>query len=288
MNYLRDMPLLVASAIVLLSCKSSTEAPTAPLVEAYLHTRASWAPRGDCVAYSGRTEVGPALFLVDTSGSNQRKLLDGEGVGVRWSPTSDWLVFSRVGSLYKVRDTGDSLARLTTGAQDIRPAWSPAGNEIAFYRNGVAILDLATNVVRTLFLFGDFPSWHPNSSEVVTLVVHALATQQFRYSFRAVNRVTGADRHLTFFYSSSDCAFPSISPNGTEIVFSMKRFNEYSQIWKITIAADSLTQLTFDAGDHPSWSPDGAMIVYTRTLSGDGGLWIMNADGSGKRRLTRP
>src|SRR5205807_10004652 len=30
--------------------------------------------------------------------------------------------------------------------------------------------------------------------------------------------------------------------------------------------------------DEPSWSPDGARISYT---SGSGGIWIMNADGTG-------
>jgi len=47
-------------------------------------------------------------------------------------------------------------------------------------------------------------------------------------------------------------------------------------------------RLTDDGGDYPAWSPDGKMIVYTRTTAGDGGLWIMNAEGGGKRRLTRP
>ncbi|MER3524356.1 MAG: hypothetical protein C4326_09885 [Ignavibacteria bacterium] len=49
-----------------------------------------------------------------------------------------------------------------------------------------------------------------------------------------------------------------------------------------------LSQLTVDGGDYPAWSPDGTRIVYTRTSAGDGGLWIMNADGSGARRLTSP
>src|SRR5215218_5275068 len=39
----------------------------------------------------------------------------------------------------------------------------------------------------------------------------------------------------------------------------------------------------------PSWSPDGARIaVRVNPLRGDAGdIWVMNADGSGKRNLTR-
>jgi Tol biopolymer transport system component len=40
--------------------------------------------------------------------------------------------------------------------------------------------------------------------------------------------------------------------------------------------------------DHPTWSPDGAMIAFDSFRLGPlRDIWIVNADGSGKTRLTR-
>ena len=51
------------------------------------------------------------------------------------------------------------------------------------------------------------------------------------------------------------------------------------------------TQLTFTeslTNAHPTWSPDGSMIAFSRSNlgMGVGGIWIMNADGSGSMQLT--
>jgi TolB protein len=40
-------------------------------------------------------------------------------------------------------------------------------------------------------------------------------------------------------------------------------------------------------GEQPAWSPDRRRIAFARGLVGLGGIWVMNADGSGQRRLTR-
>jgi len=69
-----------------------------------------------------------------------------------------------------------------------------------------------------------------------------------------------------------------------------------ADIYVVNADGTGLTQLTDDPGfeEHPAWSPDGRKILYSayRKLNGqddlsDLNVWIMNADGSGKKQLTK-
>ena len=81
---------------------------------------------------------------------------------------------------------------------------------------------------------------------------------------------------------------PDWSPDGKRIVFGLEGPSAASIA---TIGADgtdlrNLTPTGFQG--QPSFSPDGKWIVYERDRGGtDNGVWIMRADGSDARRLTR-
>jgi TolB protein len=48
-----------------------------------------------------------------------------------------------------------------------------------------------------------------------------------------------------------------------------------------------LTKLASVPGDtDPAWSPDGSKIAFVRLREGGAGIWVMNADGTGARRIT--
>src|SRR5215468_12240485 len=54
--------------------------------------------------------------------------------------------------------------------------------------------------------------------------------------------------------------FPTWSPDGKELAFSMK-----GSIWRLKLGDKTAYELTVDKGyaSQPAWSPDGRWIVYT-------------------------
>jgi TolB protein len=52
--------------------------------------------------------------------------------------------------------------------------------------------------------------------------------------------------------------------------------------------ATFLTTGTGGSDSDPVWSPDGSKIAFTRNIDGNWGIHVMNADGTGVKRLASP
>ena len=108
------------------------------------------------------------------------------------------------------------------------------------------------------------------------------------------------------FYGDTGAQFtlhPSISPDGGHILIEIwtvpyLQSGEYdfddssTDIFRIDRDGGNVTRLTNTADGNefvPSWSPDGSKIVYDFTpeggQTGEGDIWVMDADGSNQKRL---
>jgi len=286
-HLLFNLPILIAGLIVLPACERSSD-PIVTAEETIIHERPAWSPDGLTIAFSNRIIGGQGIYLVDSSGLNFRVLKAGEGLGLSWSPDSKWIVFSANGSLHKIKATGDSLTQWTSSANDHRPAWSPDGTRIVFRNNGLRILNVATSQVTTILTTGTDPTWTP--AGLILFITSSPAGASLDYFFETIDTTGGQRQTLYQLRTPADCGFSSVDQTGTYLLFSARPLDrpDRAQIVRITLSNSQGLQLTSDGGDFPAWSPDGTNIVYTRTAKDDGGLWIMNADGSNKRMLTQP
>jgi hypothetical protein len=102
-----------------------------------------------------------------------------------------------------------------------------------------------------------------------------------------VSGAGGTARAITS--QSEPAGQPAWSPLGDQIAFVLSLPGN-DEVYRVNADGSRLTRLTTNnwaVDRHPSWSPDGQQIVfYTIRDSGRRQIWVMGADGSGKKEIS--
>jgi TolB protein len=89
----------------------------------------------------------------------------------------------------------------------------------------------------------------------------------------------------------------AVSPDLTKIAYQHEVYSETFQLISAHIyvadfdpnvpSISNPVQMTFDGfNGHPTWSPDSQEIAFASVQGGPADIWVMNADGSNKRKVT--
>jgi Tol biopolymer transport system component len=225
-----------------------------------------WSRDGRRLAFIGgrnrpneaHVQVEDELYVARSDGSRAKRLTAGAAheSAPDWSRDAKRLVFARSAgsrtrsSLWIIGANGRGARRLTSGAIDIQPSWSRKG-QIVFVRIDPRTYQSGIWLVR------------PNGRGL----------RRLRIRLRNVTR-------------------PVWSPVASRLLLTDGKT-------LMVVNADgrrrrTIAKLAADARGNrvdpePAWSPDGRRVVFKESrkrTTGRADLWVVNADGNGRRRLT--
>ena len=272
--------------ITLLDPKSSTRTPLGGS-----GSYAAWSPNGAELAVLD----GERLKVVDAKTGADRAIPisppPGNAAEPAWSPDGRLLAVAGSASVQIITPRGAVVRAVESAFGE--HSWSPNGKQLVARTDDcctISLVDVGSGrITRTILSdsgIGDStegsPAWSPHGrwiayeqSEVGAMGLYDLRRRR--------------PRDLRF-----DGSNPAWSPDGrflaldsTQSCFESNRGDRCSAVFRANPDGRGRRVLAQNASE-PTWSPDGRKIAFVRFLrGGNAEIYVMNADGSDERRLTR-
>ena len=265
----------------------------------------AWSPDGRLIAYIDQQTL--SLWLARPDGTGHRRLLPTTSLGLSWSPDSKAIAIvtpdRRVNprkaacaklALYIIPIGGGTPVLVSPSRRGIGcgVAWSPRGGEIAYGNGGEVLGVISRNGGRPRLILTSggvgTPQWAPDGTKLAApTVIRVGRLVSARYNRITVVNADGSNPHVLTDHAYTEYPF-AWSPDSRQILYGRKNRQGIYVIGadgrgNHRVTRDSPRQAGWGA---LAWSPDGRSIAYATDRTGNDDLYVIDADGHNKLRLT--
>ena len=291
--------------IALLAAPSlaSTQQPNRPVINGGLP---SVSPRGDAIAFISNRDGTYDVYVTSPDGGELKRITNTPAP--ESAPLWTWngrVVFAtwadNTSTVFAASSDAPTPTVIGT-ASGRQPAISPDGKKLLYSKGQFPSMLLAESALdgsaeREL---SKTPSaqfnavYSPNQKHIAFARMDS--TRQLQ--IWVMNADGSAERQLTFFKPEDGSPqWPAWSLDGQRLAIQSGKYDRQNpsqhtaHIWVVDVKSGAATRLNHHdkpyLDETPSWFPDGKRIAFQSDRSGRMEIWVMNADGTGARQVTK-